>query len=143
MENKKQDALNFHVRLSPFLFILCLFFPSYYLGSSHEAQYAFLILILGWFGLIFGYVSWIANILYLIALMDYKNIDSSLLLSIIALILALSFLRNDEIVLNAGIPSYISVTKYGVGYYLWIASISIFVLGQLIKKISDKKNFQE
>lgn len=128
---------NIHIKLSPFLFISCLFFPGYYIGT--EPQLAILILLFGWVGMFFGYFYWLANVFYLIALINYKNTGYSGMLGLISLLLALSFIWNKKILVNAGIPSYSEIAQYGIGFYLWIASISLFTLGQIIKNIFNTK----
>lgn len=94
-------------------------------------------LIFGWIGLLMLHgpaFTWLANP-FLVAswLLQKRNKNTSLICSGISLGLMLSFLLVDEIIANeAGTTS--KVVYYGLGYWLWVLSSFIMVLGNLLKR---------
>ncbi len=89
-------------------------------------------LLLGWFGALFlggTYLAWFANPLFVIAILTNKKFTKlSLVLSLIAFIIALTFLRGGKVLLNeAGHEGYI--TKFQIGYWFWLASMFLLIIG--------------
>ncbi len=117
---------NPYLWLSLGLFILCLCFSGYDVGSPSGERSdgrGFHLLLLGWMGLLDGIPAWLANpvlvLAWIVALRRMHQLSS--LLSLVALVLMLSFLAVSEVEVSAsGRPS--SVTGYGLGYWLWVAS---------------------
>ena len=98
-------------------------------------------LCLGWLGAIFYrgvYVAWYANLFIIIALILKKKTPIiSLLLSLVAIIIGLTFLNGGEVLLNeAGHTGYI--TKIQFGYWLWIGGMFMHLI-YLTLKITKPK----
>lgn len=89
------------------------------------------LLAVGWLGVLVGVYSWLANPTLLIAWLamwspNYKRY--SIGASAIALLLALSFLLHESLMTDeAGNRS--RVTGYGIGYWLWIGSMALALVG--------------
>lgn len=88
-----------------------------------------------------GGLAWLANPLIFIVWFNYsKRPKLSLVLSVLATICALSFLSVESLIINeAGHTK--KVIGYGVGYWLWLSSCLILVIGNLNafrKKLADK-----
>ena len=96
------------------LFAVSLVCPTYCTNvecSSFGSGFANLLI--GWLGAIFGgglYLAWFANPFFFVAIFtNRKSPTVSLVMSIIALIVSLSFLRGGEVLLNeAGHTAYIT-----------------------------------
>ena len=98
-------------------------------------------LCLGWLGAIFYggvYIAWYANLFIIIALILKKHAPIiSLLLTLAAIIIGLTFLNGGEVLLNeAGHTGYI--TKIQFGYWLWMSGMFIQLI-YLTLKISKSK----
>ncbi len=89
------------------------------------------LLMTGWLGVLVGVNAWVANPTLLVAWLAMWSPNHkrySIGASAIALLLALSFLQHESLVTDeAGNRSLI--TGYGIGYWLWIGSIAIALLG--------------
>ncbi len=99
----------------------------------------FVDLFFGWFGALFmgnTYLAWFANPFFITSIFTNKRTPTlSLIFSIIGLIIALTFLKGGEVLLNeAGHTGYI--TKLEVGYWLWISSIILMIIASLIPVIA-------
>lgn len=129
-----------HIWISIALFLACLFFPAFYTTEGVEEAIAWnslLVLIFGWLGVFIGIFYWYANIFYLFALIKIKDLHMSSSLGFVAFGLGLLFLTQEEILANES-GDMTSITGYGWGYILWIASLGIFWIGQsqlLINKL--------
>lgn len=90
-------------------------------------------------GLFSGNISWFANLLIIPAwILTQKRSFAPILLSFLAFILALSFLFNGNITANtAGGIEF--VTKYLIGYWLWLLSIFSFMILHIIILIKEQK----
>lgn len=104
-------------------------------GNTCEYFSGLLNLIFGWIGIFMHHLSafpWIANpILFASWIMFNKKPKISFLLNIAAFILMLSFLFVDEIIVNEG-STISKVIFYGFGYWMWLLSSFIMLLGNLI-----------
>jgi hypothetical protein len=117
---------NPYLWLSLGLFILCLCFSAYDVGfpsGERSDGRGFHLLLVGWMGVLAGIPAWLANpvlvLAWYVALRRMHQL--SFILSLVALVLMLSFLAVSEVEGSAsGQPS--PVTGYGVGYWLWVAS---------------------
>jgi len=101
---------------------------------------AYATLMIGWLGPLDLHFSWYANPLYLFALLSAKRPNRSTALGTAALALALSFLFYEKIVVSEA-PTYKTIVSYGWGYGLWVTSIAVLVIGQLLraKKVESRK----
>tara|TARA_R110000822_G_scaffold210836_2_gene346502 strand:+ start:470 stop:910 length:441 start_codon:yes stop_codon:yes gene_type:complete len=141
MKTKKQKIF---LLLSIGVFIISLTQKSY-CTSREVCRYfsGFLDLIFGWFGVFMLYIPtfpWLANPLLLVSwILFRKKPKASFILSIVAFILMLSFLLVDKIITNeAGTKS--KVVSYELGYWLWLFSSFIMLIGN---SIHWKKNKQK
>lgn len=121
--------------LSIVVFIISLTQKSYCSSYGLCDNYGFLSLFIGWLGVFMLHIpafTWLANPLLLGSwILFSKKPRTSFILSIMAFILMLSFLLVDEIISNeAGTKS--KVVFYGLGYWLWVFSSFIMVLGSLM-----------
>ena len=124
-----------HIFISLFLFTLSLFFPAihYVIDGYEEPSYyhSSVFLLLGWFSVLTGYeYSWLANISYLFGLIFFMNPIKSCFLGILTLALALSSLLIQEEFMIPYVWGLVSITKYDIGFYLWVMSFFTFALGQ-------------
>lgn len=134
MNIKKEKIFLF---LSIGIYIISLTQKSYCtVGGTCEYFSGFLNLIFGWFGVFKLHVPafpWLANPLLFFSWLFYKRMAKrSFVLSVISLLLMLSFLFVNEIMVNDG-STYSIINFYGLGYWLWILSSLIMVLGNLLK----------
>ncbi|WP_294671315.1 hypothetical protein [uncultured Fluviicola sp.] len=101
-------------------------------------------LLFGWFAALFmgsTYSAWFANPFFITAIFTNKKVPVlSLIFSVIALFIALTFLKGGTVWLNeAGHKGYI--TKLQSGYWLWVSSMVIMVIAALVPIIQRIKNF--
>jgi hypothetical protein len=92
----------------------------------------------GWFGALFlgdTYFAWFANPFFITAIfVNRKSPVWSLILSVIALSIALSFIKGGTVLLNeAGHEGYI--TKLQLGYWLWISSLILMLVSSIVGTI--------
>ncbi len=89
-------------------------------------------LLVGWMGVLMLHppaMVWLANpTLFAAWAFTKKNQRTSFILSVISLLIMLSFLLFDEIIVNESGASS-KITAYGLGYWLWVLSAFIMVIG--------------
>lgn len=120
------------------LFFVSLFCSAFY--TNNEILKGYWILSLGWLGLFFFQLAWLANPLNLIAILLIKqNPFVSFLLSGLALLLATqSFLLFE---LPTGIQQEkIFIKELGGGFYLWYLANCLFLLAIFAKFLGNLKN---
>ncbi|PQJ69249.1 hypothetical protein [Polaribacter butkevichii] len=104
-------------------------------GGTCEYFSGLLNLIFGWIGVFKFHLPafpWIANLILLISWKTfYKNTNISFILSILTFLTMLSFLFVDEIIVNDG-STKSKVIFYGFGYWMWLVSSFIMLIGNLI-----------
>lgn len=111
-------------------------------GNCGENWSGLMCFLLGIFSLIFSIsgISWLMNPLMIISYaIPIKKIKIKLAFSISALIFGLSFLLFDEIIKNEA-GHYGKITGYAIGYWIWIISSIINLIGILIVKFSNQKS---
>ena len=89
------------------------------------------LLAVGWLAVFKGVYSWLANPTLLIAWLAMWSPNHkrySIGASAIALLLALSFLLHESLMTDEA-GNYSRVTGYGIGYWLWIGSIALALVG--------------
>ena len=139
MKTKKQKLF---LLLSIGVFIISLTQKSYCTSREVCSYFSgFLDLIFGWFGVFMLHIPtfpWLANPLLLVSWIFFrKKPKASFILSGMAFILMLSFLLVDEIITNeAGTKS--KVVSYELGYWLWIFSSFIMLIGNYINWKKNK-----
>jgi hypothetical protein len=139
MKNKSQKLFLF---LSIGLYLISLTQKSYCtVGGTCEYFSGLLNLIFGWFGVFTLHIPafpWLANPLLLGSWIFFrKKPKASFILSGIAFILMLSFLLVDEIIVNDGSTTS-KVNFYGLGYWLWLFSSFIMLIGNYINWKKNK-----
>jgi hypothetical protein len=119
---------------SALLFLASLTQNAYHLaGDNPEAWSAsWGLLLIGWMGIYFGVFAWLANPLLVLSWMlcVRGKHGAALIVSTAAVLFALSFLLHRTIVADEA-PTYKAVTGYGLGYWLWLASMLIMAAGAL------------
>lgn len=105
----------------------CLFLPAFYVGSSFHIFFGWEALATGWISL---NLSWFANPLYLASLLTYRIPYVSFWLSLLGLVLALSFLFQLEVPVDSR-PTYEGIAAYGYGYMLWLWSFVCLMCARL------------
>lgn len=138
MKTKKQKIFLF---ISVGMFIISLTQKSYCSSYGLCDNFGYLSLFFGWIGVFMLHIpafTWLANPLLLGSWLFFrKNSKISFILSIIAFSLMLSFLLVDEIISNeAGTKS--KVVFYGLGYWLWLFSSFIMLIGNFINWKKNK-----
>ena len=117
-------------------------------GGTCEYFSGLLNLIFGWIGVFMFHLPafpWIANLILLISWITFnKNTKVSFILSISAFLIMLSFLLVDEIIVNDG-STKSKVIFYGLGYWMWMFSSFIMLIGNLItyKKLENRIGLKE
>jgi len=103
--------------------------------SNSDTSIGWGLLILGWIGIFYHCYVWIANpFLFLSWYCLVKNLPKiSLFLSICSALFMLSFLSYDTI-LTRELPDqlYSSITGYRSGYWLWLLSGIMLIIGNVI-----------
>jgi hypothetical protein len=125
---------NIHIPISLLCYLACLALPGYYIGERFEPQMAYAALMIGWLGPLDGHFSWYANPLFLLALLYANRPQRSSVLGFIALALAISFLFHKKIIVSEA-PTYKTIMSYGWGYGLWVTSLAVFSIGQLLRAL--------
>lgn len=99
-------------------------------------------LLVGWMGVLMLHLPamvWLANPTLLAAwIFIKKNQRISFILSVISLLIMLSFLLFDEIIVNESGASS-KITAYGLGYWLWVLSAFIMVVGNTVLYFLKRK----
>lgn len=129
---------NIHVPISILCYLACLTLPSYYIGERFEPQMAYTALMIGWLGPLDSHFSWYANPLFLVALLSTNKPEKSSVLGFIALGLAISFLLHKSIIVSEA-PTYKTIMSYGWGYGLWVTSLAVFSIGQLLRTLKTEE----
>jgi hypothetical protein len=122
------------VTASAILFAASLPLDGYYTGNSDKGSPCYLLLLLGWLGVFDGIVAWFASPFLVFSWMFiwFRSLRFvSLGCILLAICLSLSFLLQPDVLKDEG-GNRIDITGYGLGYWLWVASISVVVLGNLI-----------
>jgi hypothetical protein len=93
---------------------------------------------MGFFASVAGF-SWLANPFILASWITLKkNRKKSLILSLIATLLSVSFLFFSEVVKDeSGSPR--QITAHKVGYWLWLSSMIVMVIGNLVLFVRERQ----
>jgi hypothetical protein len=118
------------------LFVASLTQDGFYIDKADNPRAwssSFGLLLVGWMAVLDGVWAWLANpavaaTWLLMCLRRTRRI--ALGCGLAALGLSLSFLRHPQILSDEG-GGHSRITGYGVGYWLWIASITMAVIGCL------------
>ena len=116
------------------------FFQECYLvnGKSSIGSFGLIAFLLGWLNFDVIGIIWLANPLFIasvILFMTTNNKRLPLILSMVSLFLALSFMKINEIIKNeGGGTGYI--TEYLNGYWIWLTSITLMTIILLNKQFT-------
>lgn len=129
--SKRVSLLNLTGNISIFSGLLCfsiaLFLPALY--TSSEDIVGFWILATGWMGLVVLQFAWFANPVTLLSLLlAHKNPRIALLLGGLALTLACCAFYFHEIPTGINYEK-IYIREFGLGFYLWITSHALVLIG--------------
>lgn len=140
------------VRTAEWLFLavsVCLFLASltqdgFYLAGENPRAWAPCIglLLVGWIAVFAGVFAWLANPALFVAwiLLCFRSTRyASLVMATISAAFALSFLAHQEILANEN-GGTSKITGYGLGYWLWLASIFAAIVGSLVAVIRAVTN---
>jgi hypothetical protein len=84
-------------------------------------------------------LTWLANPAILVSWLKFnKNLKQSLIASLAATLIALSFLLFNKIVDNEG-GTYSKIISYKSGYWLWLLSCGVMFIGNLISTFKQNK----
>lgn len=97
------------------------------------------VFLFGIFGVFFGGAAlcWLANPLLILSWILIKNNKVSFILSILSVLIAISFMLFDEIIDDEA-GHYRKIIGYELGYWLWLCSNAVMFLGNLL--IRKNKN---
>lgn len=130
--------------LSISLYVLSLWLHPFYIEGDSRGTIGFLPLIMGWaysLTLSPGGLAWLANPLIITVWFKYyERPKLSLVLSVVSCIFILSFLSVEFLdIAEEGHPE--KIIGYGPGYWLWLISCLILIIGNLdafSRKLADK-----
>ncbi|MBP0904998.1 hypothetical protein ACFSKN_18050 [Mariniflexile gromovii] len=126
------------------IFVTSLTQKIYFVEGSNDsdAMSGFLALLLGWYYMFdLRVIPWLANPLLFLSFIftsTYK-IKKAKIVGIIAFIFSLSFLLFDKILVNEG-GFEKEIIGYGSGYWLWVFSMFINVVGIFISEYLNSDN---
>jgi hypothetical protein len=138
----RKHILTFFLLTSILLFVSALTQNTYRAGGDDVS--GFTCLIVGWMGVPIGgtwaNITWLANPVLVLAWIGFiSDRKSSLVFSIIAFCLSLSFLGCKEITQNAAGSSSV-INGYHTGYWLWLSSSLILIFGNIVLLKIEKQN---
>lgn len=115
---------------------------AYYVEGTGDSvgSFGLVAFLLGWVNMLEAGIAWLANPILLLSwiLLFNRRIKASLVLGIVALLFSLSFLLFDEVVANEG-GGKREIVGYGRGYWLWVSSCVVNLLGSLVVNIKMKR----
>jgi len=122
------------------IFVICLTQHAFFIDRSDYDGWSSPIglILVGWLPLLSGEasaLSWLANPLLLFSWISlFKLPKATLWTSLAALLLGLSFLSVEEI-MSSEAPTYSKVTEIKAGYWLWLLSMLVLVIGVVYLEI--------
>jgi hypothetical protein len=130
------------------LFIIACCLPCLYTLDSnmkHDAMFGIGILLTGWSGVFVGIFAWFANPLLFLAwlLILCRLWRTAALMTLLAMLLASQtftiFFRT--LPADEGDVNHYTIQSFGIGFYFWVASLLIALVGSLLLwRLSAKKN---
>lgn len=113
------------------LYIISLTQNCLFIENEEQSYYGFSLLIFGFYAVFDSGFSWLANILIVLS-WGLRHKKYSIYISLLALVLAISFLFCKEIVMGTN-NTYGTITGYDVGYYLWALSFLAMLIAGILK----------
>ncbi|MGJ0428525.1 hypothetical protein [Methylobacter sp.] len=118
------------VGLSIISFFVCLTLTAFRTSSNNDYPAWFVFVFFGPISLFLLYPTWLANVFLLLSWTEHsRNLSKCLTYSLVALILALSFLLYKKVPITDTGSKTFSVAS---GYWVWILSIALQVLAAAI-----------
>ncbi|WP_296318724.1 hypothetical protein [Winogradskyella sp.] len=117
--------------MSIVLYIISLTQNCLFIENEEQSYYGFSLLIFGFYAVFDSGFSWLANILIVLS-WGLRHKKYSIYISLLALVLAISFLFCKEIVMGTN-NTYGTITGYDVGYYLWALSFLAMLIAGILK----------
>ena len=118
-------------------------------GAVKAGEEGFLLLILGWLGLVLGVIPglpWLGNVFLLFTWITYlaNTYKLSTICGILALFFASTFLLMDSIlvVIGSDVRSA-KIASYEVGYWVWLISISSILIPSVVFFYKNKPVLEE
>lgn len=119
----------FYLSVSLLLYLLALFFDGALMSGDRHMP-ALQMLLYGPWGVPFGLYQWFANPLLALAILAHRRFRRlALLLGLVAAYLAASSFGIDRLPDNQSYEFH-DLTGFGVGFYLWLAAMVVFCVGQ-------------
>lgn len=143
LKEKNRSSLIFWkvlVKLLVFSGLICFSFSLYHVAlyTSGDDLYGIWLLFIGWIGLIFFQLSWLSNLLNLLALLILSaKPRRALMLTLVAFLLASQTFLFSEIPIGLN-QEKIYIKELGLGFYLWYLANGIFIIAALIETLRRK-----
>lgn len=139
MEPKKSALPVTFFVVSLFIFFFSVLFDAFYVDKTPSEFSAFSALLLGWAYLDGPGISWLGNVFLCISYLFIlkRRTKTSAVLSLVAVLFMLSFLFFDSAIVSENNFEE-KIIGYGSGYYMWLASGIVILLGSLY--LNFKKN---
>jgi hypothetical protein len=123
------------------LFAVCLANDGYYIAGPEPRAWApaWGLLLVGWIGVFYGIVAWVANpaLFFAWRLFYLRRYRAATIVALMAAALMLSFLLIKSVV-SSEAPTYSKVIGYGPGYWIWVSSAGALVLGSILEAIHGR-----
>lgn len=107
------------------LYSICLAFPAYNVEGPEGPRdvHSLLELAIGWLGIFYGILDWLANPLLLLTwiLLALRHYKRAVAAAFASTFFAACFLARTTVVISEA-PTYGRILSYHVGYWLWLAS---------------------
>jgi hypothetical protein len=116
------------------IFVLAMTQTAYYEAASDPARNSAMLLLIGWMGVLVGYIEWIANPLLFYSWFSalHRRYWEAVGSATLALVLILSFLRRSEVVwIGDNGSKAAAIRGYALGYWLWLASSAVMIIAGL------------
>jgi hypothetical protein len=131
--------LNRSTMFSVVIFVAAMTQPAFYQNRAAEpVTHAIWLLLSGFMGILIGYFEWIANPLLLYSWISArkKRVVPALLTALLAIAFILSFLSVKKMDWpGMATDTHPDVQGYAAGYWLWLASAGVMVVGSGIELV--------
>lgn len=140
-ERKIFLTLSISISLSCLLFLSSLTQNAYYINSEQKSVASYFALLLGIFALKGAGIAWLANPCLCMSFIHLKrtNLKKAKIFSVISVLFGLSFMLFDKVIANEA-GGKAEITAYDLGYWLWLSSLIINLIGILVTDIFVKKD---
>ena len=122
------------ITISGFLLLLSLNNDAYYIKNRQDSlgSFGLIAFLLGWMNLFGAGICWLANpfLMFSWIFQMSGSKKNSFVLAILALFFSLLFLLFGNILVNEA-GQHSEITNYGTGYWLWLGSCGINLIGTL------------